>query len=387
MIEALHRQEILTRSELMNLAQKRGGLCVSAYMPTSWIGADMQQNQIRFKNLLRVASERLVDNGLRGQDIEGMLAPAVGLQKNSPFWKQQNTGLACFIAKDFFRYYRLPLELSELVSVRDRFHLKPLLPLFSRSGRFYLLSVSKKAVHLYQGMRGSMVEVEPPNLPKGLDDTIKFDVPDRQVRNRPGAGKGTATLFHGHGGWQDDTKEQVLRYLNEIDRSIQAFMKDEQAPLVFAGVDYMFSFYRELTSYPNLLEKAVIGNPEALRMDELCETAWDIVEPYYRETQDKDMAQYRQSAGTGLTSTSLDEIVPASYGGRTGILFAAANQIQWGLFRSETNEVKLLEKQEAGSEDLCDLAAIHTFRNKGIVHELPLQEMPEKAKLAAVFRY
>ncbi len=387
MFEALPRQEILTRNEFMALAEKRGGPCVSAYMPTSWIGADMQQNQIRFKNLLRIASDKLAESGKRGQEIDDMLAPGFLLQKNSPFWRQQNTGLACFIAQDYFRYYRLPLELAESVSVRDRFHLQPLLPLFSRSGRFYLLSISKKAVHLYQGMRTCMIEVEPKNVPKNLDDTVKFDVPDRQVRNRPGSRKGTTTLFHGHGAWQDETKDQVLRYLNDIDRGIQAFMKEEQAPLVFAGVDYMLAFYREITAYPNLLEKAVIGNPEALRPDELCKAAWEIVEPYYRETQEKDLAQYRQSAGTGLTSTSLNDIVPASYDGRTGILFSAANRTQWGVYRSETNEVVLLDKQEPGSEDLCDVAAINTFLNKGIVHEMPFQEMPDRALLAAVFRY
>jgi len=387
MFETLPRQEILTRDELAELAQMQGGPCISIYMPTSWIGADMQQNQIRFKNLLKVSSEKLSDYGIRGQDIEEMLTPGVGLQKNSPFWRQQNTGLVCFIAKNFFRFYRLPLELPELVSVRDRFHLQPILPLFSRSGRYYLLSISKKAVHLYQGMRNCMIEVEPRNLPKSLDDTVKFDVPDRQVRNRPGTRKGTTTLFHGHGAWQDESKDQVIRYVNDIDRSIQSFLKEDQAPLVFAGVDYMFAYFRELTSHPNLLEEAVIGNPEALRPDELCKAAWEIVEPYYRIIQERDLAQYRQSAGTGLTSTALNEIVPACYHGRTGVLFAGAKQMQWGFFRSETNEVVLLERQEPGSEDLCDMAAIHTFLNKGVVHEIQPQDVPERAKLAALFRY
>jgi hypothetical protein len=387
MFEALPRQEILNRNEMVILADKRNGPCVSAYMPTSWIGADTQQNQIRYKNLLRTASERLSETGIRGQDIEEMLAPGLNLQKNSPFWRQQNTGLASFMSRDFFRYYRLPLELPELVSVRDRFHLQPLLPLFSRSGRYFVLSVSKKAVHFYQGMRNCLIEVEPKNMPKKLEDTVKFDVPIRQHRNRPGTRTGGTTLFHGHGVWQDETKDNVIRYLNDIDRSIQAFMKEEQAPIILAGVDYINAYYRELNSYPNLLDRAIIGNPDALRPDELAKAAWEIAEPYYLKAREEDMAQYRQSVGTGLASTNVEDIIPACSHGRTGVLFAAANRHIWGRFNPEKNELTLHETEQPDSEDLCDFAAIQTFLNKGIVHELPLTEMPDRAYLAALFRY
>jgi hypothetical protein len=387
MIDVIPRQEILTRNELEILAETTEKFCISIYMPTSWIGADMQQNHIRFKNLLRSAQDQLEDNGMRAQDVQEMLAPGYALQKNSPFWREQNTGLATFISKNLFRYYRLPLELPEVISVKDRFHLQPLLPLFSSSGRYYLLSVSKKAVHFYQGMRNCIIELEPKNLPKKLDDTIKFDVTERQNRNRPGARAGATSLFHGHGSWQDETKDQVVRYLNDIDRSIQTFLKEEQAPIVFAGVDYIFAYYRDLTSNPNLLSEAIIGNPDAQRPDELSKAAWDIVQPYYHKTLDAALAQYRQSAGTGLTSTDLKEIVPACYQGRTGILFAASGQRKWGTFVPESNEITLHQREEKGSEDLCDLAAIYTFLNKGVVYELQPQEMPDRALVAAIFRY
>ncbi len=80
-MEMLSRQEILTRNELMTLIQSKYSPSVSLYMPTSWIGADMQQNQIRFKNLLRTAAERLSEYGVRPAEIEDMLAPAQTLHR------------------------------------------------------------------------------------------------------------------------------------------------------------------------------------------------------------------------------------------------------------------------------------------------------------------
>ena len=387
MTEALPRQEILNRNELTVLAKRRNGPCISVYMPTSWVGADMQQNQIRFKNLMRQAADRLTGFGIRGQDIEEMLAPALGLQKNSPFWRQQNTGFALFSGKDFFRYYRLPLEFPEMVSVKDRFHLKPLLPLFSQSGWYYVLSISKKAIHFYQGLRNCMIEVEPRDMPRKLEDITKYDVTDRQHRSLPGSRTGATGLFHGHGSWQDESKDQVVRYLMEIERSIQAFMKEEQAPILLAGVDYIHGFYRDINSYPNLLQEAIVGNPDALRPEDICKEAWKIVQSYYRRAQNEAVDQYRQSAGTGLASASIEDIVPASYHGRTGVLFVSINKRQWGVFNPESNAVTLHMREEQGSEDLFDFSAINTFLNKGVVYELAPQEMPNGTTMAALFRY
>ena len=169
----------------------------------------------------------------------------------------------------------------------------------------------------------------------------------------------------------------MIRFLHAIDRGLLAFLKDEQAPLVFAGVDYLFSFYCEITSLPNLLEKNISGNPDGLRLDELGKQSWVIAQAFYKKTQDEALAQYWQSVGTGFASTNIAEIIPAAYNGRMGILFSAAGCRQWGKFRPEGNEVILLGKEESRSEDLCDFAAMHTFLNKGLVYEMQPQEMPE----------
>jgi hypothetical protein len=42
------------------------------------------------------------------------------------------------------------------VVVTDRFHIKPLLPLLSGDGRFYVLALSQSEVRLLQGTRYSV---------------------------------------------------------------------------------------------------------------------------------------------------------------------------------------------------------------------------------------
>jgi hypothetical protein len=354
-------------------------------MPTPWVGAETQQNQIRFKNLLRLAAEKLSAKGIRMPEAEEMLSPAQELLRNSPFWKKQNTGLAAFVAKDFFRFYRLPLDFQEMVHVSDRFLLKPILPLFGSSGKFYVLAVSQKKVRFLQGARNCIVELDIQNVPKSLAEVVRFDVSDRQIRTQPSV-KGSMT-FHGHGGWIEEAKDQILRYFQQIDRGLQEYLREEKAPVVFAGVDYLFPIYREVNSYPLLLDRPIAGNPEGLKAEELAKTAWPIVQPYYRKIQEDALNQYRQSVGTGLTSNRLEEVLPAAYHGRVGVLFLAAGRNRWGHFDPAADSVSLHESAGPDGEDLLDLAAIHVYLNGGGVHELAPEAMPDGSEISALLRY
>jgi len=85
--------DILSGNELKSLMQKQLGICVSIYMPTIRKGAEIQQNQIRYKNLLRDAEDRLLSSELRPSEIKDILAPAQEMSGNIPFWQNQSDGI------------------------------------------------------------------------------------------------------------------------------------------------------------------------------------------------------------------------------------------------------------------------------------------------------
>lgn len=385
-MEILAREEILTKESLLSLMGFRKAPCISIYMPTPWVGAEIQQNQIRFRNMLRSAEERLSDSGVRTSDIENILSPGLALLKNTPFWRKQNDGLAVFISPEVFRFYRLPLTFPELLVSAERFHLKPLFPLFNNGGgRFYVLAVSMKNVRLLQGARNCILELELKNTPRSLAETVRYDTPERQVRSQPT--RGGSSTFHGHGVWEDLTKESILRYFQQIDKGLQELLRNERTPLVFAGVDYLFPIFKEANSYQYLVDQAITGNPDEMRTGELGALAWKAVQPLYEKAVQETLEIYRQSMGTGLASNNMDEIVPAARDGRAGYLFVAAGRQQWGKFDPEIKKVVLLDRPEKGAEDLLDTAAVDTYLNGGVVYLLSPDKMPDKSPLAAVFRY
>ena len=151
----------LSKDELRLLIEKGRAPSLSIYMPTHKAGAEVQQNAIRLKNLLKEAEERLVRGGRRSAEVEKFLEPVQALVKNNPFWRQQSSGLALFLCPDFFRTYRLPMEFLPSVVLAERFNVKPLLPLFNTEGRFYVLALSQKDVRLLECSRYTVKETRP----------------------------------------------------------------------------------------------------------------------------------------------------------------------------------------------------------------------------------
>ena len=381
--------DTLSREELGTLMTTREECCISIFMPTYRAGAEIQQNQIRLRNLFREAEEKLLASDLRTTEVKALLEPVQGLLGNVIFWRRQSDGLAIFISHDIFRFYCLPIDFGELVVIADRFHIKPLLPALRGDERFYILALSQNEVRLLEGTRHSVREIDLGTISKSLAEALQYDVPEKEVRFYPtkSGGGERSVMVSGHGASVEDAKDNILKYFRQVDRGLRDFLRDEQAPLVLAGVDYLFPIYREANTYPRLMEEGIGGNPRGMGAEQLHTQAWNIVEPCFQKAEIDAVAQYRQSSGTGLTSNDIKEIVQAACHGRIGLLFVAIGHRQWGVVDPDTAEVRLDEKIEAGNEDILDFAAIQTFLNGATVFALSPERMPDGASLAAVFRY
>lgn len=379
------------KKELQELVQTRGRPCVSIFMPTHRAGADAQQNPIRLKNLLRESEKQLNSLNIRPGEIKEFLSPANELLGDGFFWRKQADGLAVFIARDLFRTYSLPIHFDELSVVTDRFHLKPLLRLFGEDGRFFVLALSQKDLRVYDCTRFGVSLMEIEGVPKSIDEALKYDDPQRQLQYHTGTqGRGAgkrAAMFHGQGVGIDDNKANILRYCLMIDDGLQKVLREKQAPLILAGVDYLLPIYREANSYPHLLDKGITGNPDSLSAEDLHAKAWELVRPHFAKEQEDAQARYRQFAGTGLASSDTKEIVPAACFGRIETLFLRLGTRHWGTFDEETSEVVLHEEAEPGDQDLLDLAGIETFINGGSVYIVEPEKIADDQEVAAVFRY
>ncbi|MEW6112346.1 MAG: hypothetical protein AB1664_09475 [Thermodesulfobacteriota bacterium] len=380
--------DLVTIEELKGLMQSQGDTCVSVMMPTRHTTSEALQNPIRFKNLLRQAQSMLAD--VNHPNPSTLLSPAEALLEDRDFWHHQGNGLAAYFSDGFFHYYRVPIELEEIVVVSDRFHLKPLLSLLRADGRFYLLALSQNEVRLFECTRHTVSEVELVGIPVSLAEALKYDQPERQLQyqtrtpQRPGR---RAAVFHGHGGGNEPSKDDILHYFQTIDRGLQQFLPDGRVPLVLAGVEYLFSIYRESNTFPFLMDKGVTGNPEGLRGEELHEPAWKIVEPVFDQARRDEIDRFHALAGTGKASDDFQEVLDAAHYGRVATLFVPVGLEIWGKYNENGGKITLHEGAQPGDQDLLDLAAAQTIMTGGTVYAVEPEEAPSDAPLAAIFRW
>jgi hypothetical protein len=367
-----------------------GEQCVSFFLPTHRTPPEAIQDPIRFRNMQKKAEEQLIQGGLRGAEAKEFLAPLKKLSENITFWQCQSDGLAVFLSREMFRHYRVPMRFKELVVVAHHFHLKPLISLFTEDDAFLVLALSQNEIRLLRGNRFNAIEVELGNIPKSLVEALNYDDPERQLQFRTktqtGQGRRTA-VFYGRGVGIDDSKDNIRQFFSQIEKGLREVLRLERAPLILAGVDYLLPIYREVNTYPNLLEEGITGNPEGLRPEELHARAWEKVRPHFLKARNDMISQYKKLAGTGRTSREIKEILPAASQGRIEKLLVADGVQVWGNFFSDQGTVELNGEPTAGSEDLLDLAAIQTILNGGMVYTVEPEALPDDSPIVALFRY
>lgn len=387
---------LLEIDELRTLAEQSDYPSISLYMPTQQKGTEVRQNSIRFKNLLRQAEALLKnDDRLQDLDVSAFLEPLAELDRDD-FWQHQSAGLAIFLKENLLRYYQLPLDFEELVIVSEHFHLKPMLPLLTNDGEFYLLALSQQEIRLFQGSRYDIHEIELEGIPKNLDEALKYDETSKAGQFRISTSRGgtrnsfqKAGTFHGQGSPdQDKPQTDILQFFHILDGELQQYFDGKQIPLVLAGVEYLLPLYQEANSYAHLMDTIIpIENVGVFDPNDVHAEAWSVVEPFYSQSQEAAIEQYYELAGTGKTSTDLKETIAAAYYGRVDQLFVAVGIHKWGNFDPQANQLQIHSDIEPGDEDLLSAAAVKTALNGGTVYAVEPEKVPEQAPLAAVFRY
>jgi len=379
--------EKLTLDQIKGLAQQTASPSISIFLPTHRAGQDIQQDPIRFKNLLREAEKQFLESGMGPREVNALLQPAQALLEDSYFWEHQYEGLAVFMAVDDFHYYPLPFSVEELLVIAQSYYVKPVLPLFTRNGHYYILAISLNEVRLFEGTRYGVGQTAlPDGIPANMEEALRLDDSQKSLQMHSG---GSGGMFHGQGPGDEEQKAWIEQYLNLVDTSLKEIFREQNAPLVLAGVDYLLPMYRKVSEYQNIMEEGITGNPDHLRPEELQEQAWHIVETYFQQETKKTVEQYQQLADTDKATDNVEEIVAAAFNGRVDkLILSVENQI-WGAFNPKDGKVTRSSNGQSKKFNLAllDFTAMNTLQNGGTVFALSQDEMPTDSPVAAVFRY
>lgn len=379
-------------NDLAALARNHHPLSISIYMPSHRGGSQTRQDPIRFRNLLRMAEQQLVEHGIGHGTAQKRLAALHDLIHDTGFWRNQDSGLAVFLNDKTQEIFSLPYDTEQIVFIGDNFYLKPLLPMISRDAPFFILALSQDQVRTFECTRYSINEVHIKGVPQSYADYTRFVEPQDSLRmytSRRGESGPHTLVFHGHGAAADEAnnKRQQEQFCHMVDEKINRHLATRRLPLILAAAEPLAGMYHKLNQYPHLHQQTLHGNPERLQKDELLKQANQLLGEYFNDCTRQASEAYKIAAAQGKGMNDPKAIVAAALEGKIDSLLVSVEDHLWGQIDAASHETTLHERRQKGDDDLLDLAARESVRHGGAVFGLERGEMPDGLMAAATLRY
>ena len=385
---------LISRNSFEALCREQGDACISVYMPTHRRGSEIDQDPIRLKNLISETHDRLAERAVDREALSTSLDEMERLVDDRPFWRHQGEGLALFGSERGLQSYRLSTPVAELTYVGRRHCVRPLLPAVSDGGMFHILALSQNSVRLLQCGWESVREVDSHDIPDSLAEALGYDWEQKSLQFHTGAqpvGAGRsprAAVFHGHGSGSDaEGKEEIERFLRRVDEGITQLLEGDSSPLVVAAVDFESALYRDISRHPNVLERAVVGNPDHRSAVELHAAALPLVEPHLTAAARRARARLAEAAHSSNVVHGIAGTLGAADAGRVDTLFVSPEEPVWGRFDGESGQVDAHPDRQTGDDDLLDLAIARAIETGAEVLPAEREGMPGREPIAALLRY
>lgn len=394
--ENYFKMSIISKEEFLDLAKFNNNICVSIFIPTTRAGKEVleEKDSLHLKSQWITVKKQLSKQGIPDERIDVIGEPIVNLIDDKDFWRHQSDGLAVFASEGIMRKYTLPINFEAHTYISKEFYLKPLAPIFTGDGRFYLLELQIDKVALYEATRYSVGKVKIDDItPDRLEDRVGYDYEEKNrkhktQKNNLGANPNGVSTQHGYDAANRDRKNEFLRFFRAVDKGLDTILNDENVPLVVACQDYLFPIYQEANTYKNLYDKCIPGNPQDYRsMFDLHEKAVEQLEPFFDQVKNEKIRQYHEQPRDKVISL-VSDILPAIYEGKVDTLFLQNREDIFGTYDEKDLVVKTDDKHTEENTSLMDLAAKKVIEQGGSVFLLESAFMPEKeSKMNALLRY
>lgn len=382
---------LITKNEIEELNGIHSTSCISIFIPTHRVGEEVleRKDALVLKNQLKDVKDKLEKEEMGPREIETLLAPVQELLDNSEFWRHQSDGLAIFRSNDFFKVYRLPVYFEDFNFVGNNFYLKPLMPMFTGDGKFFVLGLEKKYVKLYEMTRHSITEVDIENLvPSEMKEEVGYDYEPKSLQYKSGADAHGSASYHGHAEADRGRKAELGQFFRAVDKGLKTPLGDETAPLLLVTQEVMFPIYKKENTYTYLVDDFIDESPSERDKFQIHEMAWAKMAPMFDQDRKDKIAQFKEYQGSGRTASDLDQVLAEAKAGRIDALFVENRADIWGVYNAEKRHVRIDEVVLPSSVSLLNMAAMETFLNGGTVYILEQDEMPDPhSKINALYRY
>ena len=365
--------DIPTHAQLERLLASRRESSVSMYVPTD-PASQGEAERIELKNLAAEAVRQLRSTDARKADIARIDADVGELIDDDEFWRYQARSLALFLTPTRLATYRLPHNLTSMVEVSDRFHLKPLLRALTFPHTAFVLALSQGSVRLLE----IAPELEPakvavPDLPSDVASAVgKSSIRDRAPSGRIQGSEGQKT--------------RMRQYARQIDQALRPLLGGLDVPLILAATEPMDSIYRSVNTHPHLLATSVSGNADSASDAELAAGARQVLDDLYAAELGTLQKTYAQRLAQRRASADIADVARAATYGLVDTVLVDIDEVVPG-YIDENGAVTFDDTGDAVNYGVVDEIARRVLLNSGKVLAVRRGDIPGNGSVAAILRY
>jgi len=365
--------DIPTRAQLERLLAAREPASVSIYLPTDPASRG-DAERIELKNLAAEAARQLREAETAKADVAAVEEELADLVDDDEFWRYQARSLAVLLTPTTTATFRLANNLSAVVEVSDRFHLKPLLRAVTFPHTAFVLAVSQNGVRFLEIAPDlDPVELRVPDLPKDVASAVgKSSIKDRAPSGRIQGSEGQKT--------------RMRQYARRIDYALRPLLTGHDLPLVLAAAEPMDSIYRSVNSYPHMLETSLPGNPDTSSPAELAEAARRVLDDVYAAELRTVKENYALRASQRRASGDLADVARAATYGLVDTVLVDIDEVVPGSV-DEDGAITLDPAGDAVNYGVVDEIARRVWLNGGNVLAVRREDIPGEGSVAAILRY
>src|SRR5262245_34418934 len=366
--------DVPTRAQVERLLAAREPWSVSIYLPTS-PSSRGEAERIELKNLAGEASRQLEQAGTSRAEVAAIADELADLVDDDEFWRYQARSLAVFVTPTTSRTFRLANNLTSLVEVSDRFHLKPLLRAVTFPHSAFLLGLAQNSVRLLEIAPDlEPAEVKISDLPTDVagaagKSSIRDPAPVGRIQGAEGR------------------KTRMRQYARRIDEALRPLLNGLDLPLILAAAEPIDSIYRSVNSYPHLVPSSVPGNPEAVSDGELAESARRLLDDLYAAELRRIQETYALRASQHRASSDVADVARAATYGLVDTVLVDIDEVVPGRVDEESGAVSFDDADDAINYGVVDEIARRVWLNGGTVLAVRRDDIPGNGSVAAILRY
>lgn len=363
-----------TPSEIGDLDLHRSDACVSIYLPTTPLTQHIGQSRTRLKQLVDEAIRTLEAEGLDKRRIWPLQEHFETILEDDDFWAHQAHSLAILATPTRLRTFRLPSDMAEMVTVSDRFHLKPLLRATTFPNAAHVLAVSENAVRLVEVSADAPArEVKVPDMPRDAASAVgKASINDSGPGRRIGGMEGQ--------------KIRLAQYIRKIDAALRPVLAHSRLPVILAATEPVAALVRSVGSV-EVLEQTIATSPDRMTDAELATAARPILDAHYDARIAEFHELFESRRGEGRATTDISDAARAATFGGIDTLLVDIDVMVPGTVDETTGAVSFAPEGEGAGYGVVDEIAGRAIRTGARVLAVRQKDIPDEKSLAAILRY